>query len=241
MKGKKILYTLTAVTAMCFVSACDDNDNDRQVVTPPAPPAPVNYSYEVSVSNLTEEQPMSPVAVLLHNEGKLFEVGTSASVELETMAESGDNSGLLGLSVALSAESGAAPIPPGMNETITVTITDTVPTFLSVATMLVNTNDAFTGINAMDISALAVDESIMVSTRTYDSGTEKNTEWATTIPGPITNGEGEGFNAERDDVADVVAMHPGVVSQDDGLAMSVLTQAHRFDNPTLAIKVTRVE
>ena len=104
--------------------------------------------------------------------------------------------------------------------------------------MLVNTNDAFTGVTAKDISNLAVNESISLLTSSYDSGTEKNSELMATIPGPAAGGEG--YNEMRDDV-DYVAMHPGVVTKDDGLAQSVLTQDHRFDNPTLSITITRVE
>jgi hypothetical protein len=104
--------------------------------------------------------------------------------------------------------------------------------------MLVNTNDAFSGFNAMDIANLEVGESISLRTGSYDAGTEKNSESMASIPGPAAGGEG--YNEARDDV-DFVAMHPGVVSMDDGLMSSALTQAHRFDNPTLAITFTRTE
>ncbi len=232
---------ITLVLASCLglmVSACSDNDNDLPEPTPPPEPEPMVYQYDVSVTNLTYAQPISPVAVALHNEGKFWEIGSPASVALETLAESGDNSALLAESNVLAGSGGAGVIMPGMSETISVSLEDTAPQMLSVATMLVNTNDAFTGINAMDISNMAVGESISVRTRSYDSGTEKNSEQMATIPGPA--GGGEGFNAARDDV-DFVAMHPGVVSVDDGLALSVLTQAHRFDNPTVSITITRTE
>jgi hypothetical protein len=125
-----------------------------------------------------------------------------------------------------------------MSETIKVTLTDTEPMMLSLATMLVNTNDAFSGVNALSLANLAVGESISMTTSSYDAGTEKNSEMMSTIPGPAAGGEG--FNEMRDDV-DFVAMHAGVVSVDDGLSTSVLTQAHRFDNPTLAVSITRTE
>lgn len=238
MKLTKLTLYAAIFSSLTLLTACDDNDNDLPEITPPPVPAPVNYSYQVSVKNLTNGQPVSPVAVVLHNEGNLWQLGEMASVELETMAESGDASGLTGLSVVLASNSGAGVIMPGMGEDIAVTLTDTMPMMISVATMLVNTNDAFTGINGLDISSLAVDESISLLTSSYDAGTEKNNEMSGTIPGPADGGEG--FNATRDDV-DFVAMHPGVVSQDDGLSTSVLTEAHKFDNPTLAITITRTE
>ena len=104
--------------------------------------------------------------------------------------------------------------------------------------MLVNTNDAITGINGVDISALAAGDSITLRSIAYDAGTEANTEAAAHIPGPAVGGEG--FNAARDDLADRVAMHTGVVSQDDGKAGSALTGQHRFDNPVAAVRIERI-
>ena len=72
----------------------------------------------------------------------------------------------------------------------------------------------------------------------WDSGTELNDELAATIPGPA--GGGEGFNTTRDDT-DVVSFHPGVISQDDGLATSALSGNHRFLNPGARITITRTE
>ena len=218
-----------------LLSACSDNDSDP--VVPPVTP-PVTYTYEVSVTNLTNAQPLSPVAVILHNEGALFELGSSASVALETLAESGDNSEVLAQDMVLAGASGDGVVMPGMSQTVSVSLVDTQPMMLSTATMLVNTNDAFSGVNAMSLENMAVGESISMLTGSYDAGTESNSEMMATIPGPAAGGEG--FNAERDDV-DFIGMHSGVVSMDDGLAQSVLTQAHRFDNPTVAISITRME
>jgi hypothetical protein len=201
-------------------------------------PTPVTYSYEVMVTNLTNAQPVSPVAVVLHDEGNVWQLGEMASNALEVLAESGDNSGLLAESFVMASASGEDVIMPGASETVSVSITDMMPSKLSVVTMLVNTNDAFSGFNAMDIANLEVGESISLRTGSYDAGTEKNTESMASIPGPAAGGEG--YNEARDDV-DFVAMHPGVVSMDDGLMSSALTQAHRFDNPTLAITFTRTE
>jgi hypothetical protein len=228
--------TWSALGFTVLLSACGGSDN--KATPEPVTPTPVTYTYEVSVTNLTNAQPLSPVAVVLHNEGALFELGASASVAFENLAESGDNSQVLAQDMVLAGASGAGVIMPGMSETVSVSLVDTKPMMLSTATMLVNTNDAFSGINAMSLENMAVGESISLRTSSYDSGTEKNSETMATIPGPAAGGEG--FNVERDDV-DFIGMHSGVISSDDGLMQSVLTQAHRFDNPTLAISVTRVE
>lgn len=50
--------------------------------------------------------------------------------------------------------------------------------------MLIPTNDAFTGVNAADLSSMAIGDSLTLSGSTWDSGTEANTETAITIPGP---------------------------------------------------------
>jgi len=100
--------------------------------------------------------------------------------------------------------------------------------------MLVNTNDGFIGLNGVDVSGLGLNESLDLKARVYDAGTEANSEAAADVPGQ----GGEGFNASRND-RDFVAVHPGVISMDDGLSGSSLDQSHRFDNPSARIVVTR--
>ena len=237
---KLTLVTLTTL----MLSACGGSSSTSKVMPIEVPEPMITYSYQVTVTNLTYAQPMSPMAVLLHNEGQLWTIGEMASVPLENLAESGDNADVLAEPIVLSGQSGAGLLLPGMSEVVDVSYTFTdinnAPMMISLATMLVNTNDAFTGVNALAINNLAIGESISLTTSSYDSGTEKNSELMATIPGPAGGGSGEGFNAERDDI-DKVAMHSGIVSVDDGLMMSALTQAHRFDNPTLAVMVTRME
>ena len=229
-----------SLLSLFLISGCNDNDSSSKMkdddMVPE--PIPVTYSYQITVSNLTYSQPMSPIAVILHDEGQFWSIGMPASAALENLAESGDNSELLADSQVLAGISGAGLLMPGMSETIDISLVDNMPDLISIATMLVNTNDAFTGINAISLSNLSVDESISFTTSSYDSGTEKNTEMMSTIPGPASGGTGEGYNELRDDL-DKVAMHPGVVTMDDGLASSALTQAHKFDNPTLKIVVMR--
>ena len=117
--------------------------------------------------------------------------------------------------------------------------------------MLVDTNDAFTGLNAMDISNMEVGDQKAFMTVSWDSGTEANLETADTMPGPAAGAAGgggasAGFSAVRDDVVDAVHVHRGVVTNEnvsdpsrEGLATSVLNESDRWDNPTAKIVVTR--
>lgn len=223
-------------------AACD---SDNFVPPPPPPPPPAMASFDVTVTNLTNGQPMSPVAVIAHQDTyAVFTIGAAATAGLETLAEGGDNSALIAEATAdaavMATASGAAAIGPAGTETINIEVLESeLPgLLLSVSSMLVNTNDAITGINGASVADLAAGESLTWRSIGYDAGTEANSESAAHIPGPA--GGGEGFNAARDDIADRVAMHTGVVSQDDGFAASDLSGQHRFDNPVVQIRVERI-
>jgi len=67
--------------------ACDDDDTREVIVEVPAEiPPPVPVSYDVTVTNLTNAQPLSPPAVVLHGDDTLWQIGDVASVELEALA-----------------------------------------------------------------------------------------------------------------------------------------------------------
>lgn len=194
--------------------------------------------YEVTVTNLTHAQPMSPLAAVLHvHATPRFIVGGKASAGLEKLAEGGDNALWLSEAAgAVSTRSGSDPIAPGGSDS--VTLEGNGAECISLAAMLVNTNDGFVGANCIDISRLQAGDAISVAGLSYDAGTESNTENAATIPGPA--GGGEGYNAVRDD-RDFIALHSGVVTADDGLTGSALTGKHRWDNPVAHITIKRIK
>lgn len=237
---------LLAVTGVALIAtACDsDNNNGGGMAGNNPPPPPAMATFDITVTNLTNAQPLSPIAVIAHQDTfPVFEIGQPASVGLETLAEGGDNSALLaetnGIAGIGDTASGAAPIGPAGSETVSVTFDETAQNLMtiSVSTMLVNTNDAITGVNSVPLADMQVGDKVMLYGVAYDAGTEANTEAAAHIPGPA--GGGEGFNAARDDLADRVAMHPGVVGQEDGFATSDLSGQHRFDNPVAQITIER--
>ncbi len=229
MKGS-IKFGIIAATlaSTLLLQGCNDDDNNMQ------------RSFNVEVTNLSHQQPFAPVAAVLHTSGYTgFSRGSMASNGLELLAESGDPGGFIAEADSdnrvLNSVSGTGMITPGGTETIIVQGNSSQPR-LSLAGMLVNTNDGFVGLSDVDLSGLNIGESLQLHARVYDAGTEANTEAATDVPGQ----GGEGINAARDD-RNFIAVHPGIVSMDDGLTSSALDASFRFDNPAARIIITRTQ
>ena len=223
------------VVASALLAGCGSSSSHDQVDM---------RTFQIQVSNLTANQPLSPIAVVIHQSGyQAWVDGQAASTALEMLAEGGDNTSLLANaanhSAFLGSESGAGAIGPGSSESVQFTVDANGDVNLSVVTMLVNTNDAYTGVNATSISGLATGEHLQIKAPVWDAGTESNTETAGSIPGPADGGEG--FNAARSDSNDRVRFHSGVISNQDGLSGSVLSADHRFDNPAARITITRLD
>ena len=250
---RNIFKRTFAFTAIGLLAACSDgtfggNPPATIEVVPgsAAPPPQPIATFQVTVSNLTNGQPMSPAAVIVHQPlFKVFELGAPATVELEVLAEGGNNADLLRLADdnpnVFTTASGNGPIPPGQSDVISFEIEEQFisSAYFSVSTMLVNTNDAITGVNTVDMAGLEVGDSLTRRGVAYDAGTEADDELAIYIPGPA--GGGEGFNSERDDQVNGVTMHTGVVTQHDGLVTSALNGQHKFDNPTVQVRIERIE
>ena len=77
---------LTALTlSAALLAACGGSSNN-------APAAAADAQFEVCFTNLTNAQPMSPVAVIMHSSGfNNFIDGERASVSVEMLAEGGSN------------------------------------------------------------------------------------------------------------------------------------------------------
>lgn len=244
LANSRPLAILPAALTMLLGACADDSDSDRGADAIVESASTGTARFEVSVVNLTAGQPLSPAALIAHADGyALFNVGTAASVGLEIVAEEGDSERLLD-DVAdrmevLSTTRASDPLPPGGSTTLALDVAtaEVSGLRLSLVAMLVNSNDAFTGLNGARLGDLAVGESRSLSAIAYDAGTEANSEAAGSIPGPADGGEG--YNSERDDGADRVLMHGGVLTADGGLDGSVLREIHRWDNPVARFSITR--
>jgi len=217
MKTSNILSALL-LSSFAIFSGCSSNDTNSNTA--------ITYSYSVQVQNITAGQPMSP---LLVSNSALFTVGESATDGLERLAEGGDNSALLNT----DSVSGNGLIVPSASDTVTINSQTQV---LSIATMLVKTNDGFAGLDTYDVSSLSRQGSVTLYLNVYDAGTETNSETNTTVPGL----GGEGYNVARE-VSNIVTSHNGIISKDDGLISSGLTSLEKFNNPVAKVTITRTK
>ena len=144
---------------------------------------------EISITNLTRGQIMSPVFVARHNgeAGPLYSLGEPASSSLAKMAEDADASALIAdwdphknadVSESMVVALNDGPIPPGDTATMTFDVDDG-NSMVSFASMLVTTNDAFIGASGLDVS-----KSQTIFLNAYDAGSEANSEDCAFIPGP---------------------------------------------------------
>ena len=194
--------------------------------------------YEVTLLNTTYSQPLSPPALVIHRDDySAWSIGSEASPGLEDLAESGSPAAFIAEATsAVVTMAGDGVVMPGTSTTMELSAIWNPELELTVATMLVNTNDAFSGTSGWRIGQLAVGETVKLLAPIYDAGTETNDELSTSIPGPAAGGEG--YNAAREE-ADQVTRHPGVVTQADGYAESALDESHKFDNGAVLITVKR--
>ena len=164
--------------------------------------------YQVTLENLTPAQVFSPPIFVAHTKDQhIFEVGAFASDELRAIAEDGNNGPLASLLAGapgiFSVEATSAPVPPG--QSVTVVVRAPRGARLSLAAMLVQTNDGFTGIDGLRLGIRDRQRKL----DTYDAGTEANNELAAFVPGPPFGG------TLRAPTHDAIAHHPGILGVGD--------------------------
>jgi hypothetical protein len=177
----------------------------------------------------------SPPLVVTHARGGgLFRVGEAASAGLALLAEDGDGSMLAAEAIeagALDTASAAGPVPPGAS--ISVEVEGRTNGEISVAGMLVNTNDNFFAVNGLPLPRGRFNSA---STRvpSYDAGSEVNNEDCDFIPGPACAGAGAGVRA--------TAGAEGFIHIGDGVhgIADLLPEETDWRNPVAQIVVQRV-
>jgi hypothetical protein len=141
--------------------------------------------YQVTITNLTAGQPFTPPVLVTHSDRTgVFALGQDASVELQSLAENGNNVPLV---TALHSDvqvhdivEGTEPLVPSNNpvgapfqSTATFTITARGNArYLSLVSMLICTNDGFMGLDTIQLPY----RSTTVYAMAYDARTERNTE-----------------------------------------------------------------
>lgn len=186
-------------------------------------------SWQITITNLTGGQPLSPPLLVVHSRrADVWSLRTVANHGVAAIAEDANNtvleSALPGLPGIRSVATGpGGPIPPGASRTYTVQSRGNFDR-LTVLTMLVNTNDAFTGLDSAHLR-----RGFTRSTMGYDAGSERNNERAAYIPGPCCNN-----HFVRDPEGALIGMHEGITGRGD-----LSPALYDWNGPVARIQVSR--
>jgi Spondin_N len=209
-------------------------------------------TYRVTIENETDEQPFSPGVAVTHRRSvSLFHVGDQASLGIERIAEDGNQG------PAVAAAMGATGVTDvfDINQPITregttlMSFTDEF-TFeiqarprdrLSLAVMLICTNDGFTGLDSVK---LPKDDSVTYHAMGYDAGTENNTEQSEDIvdpcsalrPAPLAGDPNDPNGCTPTSPQASISHHPGIQGGGD-----LTPSLHDWENPVAEITIELVE
>ena len=192
--------------------------------TPEMPEMPAGVEFKVTLTNLTMGAPaqggqiFSPPIFVTHGHG--FSIGASgetASAELTALAETGNHAPLAALASGSDAVGSVIAFPPPPEGVVppggsvsTMVSASAGMGYLSLATMLVQTNDGIVLANSLPLfDEDSNPRSFTMDLISYDAGTEDNNELATHVPGPPFGG------MERAPTADVITPHPGIAGTAD--------------------------
>lgn len=205
----------------------------------------------ITFTNLTQGLHFTPVVTAAHtNESNIFMVGSAATPELQAMAEGGDISGLVSVLMNGDANVNENPasglLAPGMSTSYTLS-TDMANTYLSLAAMVLPSNDGFVGASNWMIPETAGTYTLFLNA--YDAGTEANNEiingggapGVLGIPGAPSGGSGTGGMGITDTEANtMVHIHRGTIGDDmmEGGKSDLNNSIHRWLNPVAKLTIT---
>ncbi len=196
--------------------------------------------YEITITNLTRGSQMTPILAASHKEGvSLFDLGSPASGELATLAEEGNVTPLAEMLMANASVknvvNSSGLTDPGKSVTLNVSAIGRF-NHVSVAAMLIPSNDAFFAVNGMEAPRHR-GETITYYSPAYDAGSEENNELCTSIPGPFfaecggAGGDGKEGNGEG-----YTHIHAGMHGIGDFAAAN-----RDWRNPVAKITIRRIQ
>ena len=212
-------------------------------------------TYRVTITNLTSGQPLTPPVVSIHRgRNEIFSVGDNASLGVQEIAENGNNTPLI--RALRSNRRGSRVLQAGKGPLVpegkpgaqmfpdSVTFTVRAPRGarnLSFASMLICTNDGFTGVNSLALPR-SVGRSVLATSAGYDARTEQNTEDFADIVPPcqaligVSSGE-PGTASTNPALAEggVIARHEGIRGGADLVAAT-----HGWTDPVARIRVRAI-
>ena len=216
-----------------------------------AAPAANAVDFDVTITNLSNAIYYTPFLAAAHPAGNnLFVTGQPASANLQAMAEGGDISGLEADVMALGATVVANPagglLGPAGSTTFNMNTDGTSNDRLSIVAMLLPTNDAFAGLNAIEIPTEP--GTYVYNVPAYDAGTEANDEilngaGAPGAPGMPADPGGlagtGGTGAAGPDANTNVHIHRGSLGDTDatGGTSDLDSRVHRWLNPVIRVTV----
>ena len=206
------------------------------LIGPTAVLAQSTGTYQVNITNLVPAQIFTPVLVATHNSSAtIFTPGTPASSELKVLAEGGDVAPLMALlngdTNVMDVQNSGGLHGPGNTGGVVVTGSDTFNR-VSLAAMLIPTNDAFVGLS----TTLPADGEIKVLYAfAYDAGTEVNDERCASIPGPsYPECDGPGTGGAPGGGEGMILIHSGIRGDGD------FGRSRDWKNPVARITIRKV-
>jgi len=160
---------------------------------------------EVKITNLSAKVVLTPpIVAASRGQITVFQLTEPASEALEMLAEEGltDELAMMFQEHNASVAQAAGPILPG--QTLTLYVSGHRYARISLASMILPTNDGFVALNSKRIRPYGTKTTFLSA---YDAGTEFNDEDCANIPGPLPCGGGEGYNMDPGE--GFVYPHPG--------------------------------
>jgi Spondin_N len=243
MRRRALALSVAAVATTAFLAA----------VTSAAAEAPVG-TYEVTIVNLTHGQPFTPPVVATHDAATgMFRVGHTASFALKEIAENGNLAPMIAQLTAdhhvSDSVAAAAPLVPAglpgsamFGDSVTLTVTASRGArYLSLASMLICTNDGFTGVDSLRLPK-HVGDTVAVHSAGYDAGTEINTEDFADIVPPCQGLVGVSSGDPGTGTSNPALAEGGVVHHHHGIAgvADLVPAIHGWHDPVAEITVERV-